>query len=49
VLGKRFIRRAKLFLCLKKGNIYKEKDIHAEIVEKYIEEEFFLFSYEKDG
>jgi hypothetical protein len=34
---------------LKKGNIYKEKDVHSEIVEKYIEQEYFLFSYEKSG
>jgi hypothetical protein len=37
------------FYALKKGNIYKEKDVHSEIVEKYIEEESFLFSYEKAG
>jgi len=37
------------FYALKRGNIYKEKDVHSEIVGKYIEEEFFLFSYEKGG
>jgi len=37
------------FYALKKGNIYKEKNVHSEIVGKYIEEEFFLFSYEKNG
>jgi len=36
------------FYALKRGNIYKEKDIRSEIVGKYIEEEFFLFSYEKN-
>ena len=37
------------FYALKKGNIHKEKDVHSEIVGKYIEEEYFLFSYEKSG
>ncbi len=37
------------FYALKRGNIYKEKDVHSEVVGKYIEEEFFLFSYEKNG
>jgi hypothetical protein len=37
------------FYALKRGNIYKEKDIRSEIVGEYIEEEFFLFSYEKNG
>ena len=37
------------FYALKKGNIYKEKDVRSEIVGKYIEEESFLFSYEKTG
>lgn len=37
------------FYALKKGNIFKEKDVHSEIVEKYIEEESFLFSYETNG
>lgn len=37
------------FYALKRGNIYKEKDVRSEIVGKYIEEEFFFFSYEKDG
>jgi hypothetical protein len=37
------------FYALKRGNIYKEKDARSEIIGKYIEEEFFLFSFEKDG
>lgn len=37
------------FYASKKGHIYKEKDVHSEIVGKYIEEDFFLFSYENNG
>lgn len=37
------------FYALKRGNIYREKDVRSEIVGNYIEEEFFLFSYEKNG
>jgi hypothetical protein len=37
------------FYALKRGNIYREKDVRSEIVGEYIEEDFFLFSYEKNG
>jgi hypothetical protein len=37
------------FYALKPGNIHKEKDLRSEVVGKYIEEDFFSFSYEKNG
>ena len=42
-------REQNYFYALKKGNIYREKDVHSEVVGKYVEEEFFLFSYEKSA
>jgi len=37
------------FYASKRGNIYREKDVRSEVVGEYIEGEFFLFSYEKNG
>ena len=42
-------REQNYFYTLKRGDIYKEKDLRSEVVGRYIEEEYFLFSYENNG